>query len=104
MQTRGTTRLRALAVTLLAALLLPAGARAEPQPEVEPPRPGLGVMVFDVLVVRPLGLIVLPVAAAAFIPAALLSAPGGKASLQEAYERFVRTPASYVFVRPLGEV
>jgi len=58
---------------------------------------------FDVLIVRPLGLVVVPVGVAAFIPAALLTAPNGKDSLKEALDYFVTSPVNYVFRRPLGD-
>jgi hypothetical protein len=71
---------------------------------LESPRPNTGAMVFDVLVARPLGLVVLTVGAAAFIPAALIAAPGGMDSVKEALQLFVTGPVDYVFQRPLGEI
>jgi hypothetical protein len=96
--------LRAAVVTLLAACLMPAGARAEAQKDLEPPPPSRVAKAFDVLVVRPFGLLVIPVGIAAFIPTALLSAPGGMDNLREAYDHFVSSPVSFVFQRPLGEI
>jgi hypothetical protein len=95
---------RAAIATLLACLLVPAGAGAEDLPAAEPEGPGAGAIAFDVLVLRPLGFLVLPVSCAAFLPAALLSAPGGLERLTEVYEQLVKEPAAYVFQRPLGEI
>ncbi len=96
--------MRAAVVTLIAGvLLMPAAARAEEPKPVETSRTNYPSAVFDLLIVRPLGLVVLPVGVAAFIPAALLTAPNGMERLQEALEHFVTSPAKYVFQRKLGE-
>ncbi len=108
------TRVRAhIGAALLAsvAFLLPIGARAQTPPDAklqtqEPLEPkGLNPAVgaFDVLVVRPLAAAALPIGVAFFVPAAILSAPGGRDSVGEALEFFVKNPARYVFTRPLGE-
>ncbi|HEY8153577.1 MAG TPA: hypothetical protein VII72_05555 [Myxococcota bacterium] len=104
MKKRTRSGLRAVLATLVACLWMPAGARAQAQIPIEAPRPPIWAMVLDVVILRPLGLAVLPVGVAAFIPAALLTAPGGLDKVQEALELFVTAPANYVFQRPLGEV
>ena len=115
MRKRTRSSLRAVAATLVAGFLAASGAEAQPPAEaptqplaqapelLEPSAPNPAAAVFDVLVVRPLGLVVLPVGVAAFIPAALLTAPNGKESLLTALDLFVTGPANYVFQRPLGE-
>ena len=62
-----------------------------------------GAAVFDVVILRPLGFAASLVGAALFIPAALVTAPGGLNSIEEAWEQFVITPAEHVYTRPLGE-
>ena len=123
MRKRVRTSLRAAVVTVLAGFLMPASAQAqveaqpEAQPEaqveaqaeapapetVEPRGPNPAAAAFDVLIVRPFGLAALPVGVAAFIPAALLTAPNGMDSIRQALDLFVISPANYVFRRPLGE-
>ena len=101
---------RALIATMAACLLLPAGAFAQAANPAETPSPSTMNVILDLLILRPLGLIVLPVGVAAFIPAALMTGPaalvsdGGKENFQSALKLFVTGPASYVFQRPLGDV
>lgn len=101
------SRARALALTLLAGCLLPAGARAQtppgPEETEQPRRASTGARVFDAMVVRPLAFAALPIGVAAFVPAALTTAPNGRDSVESALELFITTPANYVFQRPLGE-
>ena len=104
MRKRTRSSVRAVVVTLVAGLLMPPSARAEAQEALEPPSPNPAVVAFDILIVRPLTLVVVPIGVAAFIPAALLTAPNGKDSVQQALELFVTGPAYYVFQRPLGEI
>lgn len=126
MTKRTKSSLRAAVVTLVAGCVLPAGAQSQsatrtatepatPPPPPTPtqtqspvspeePEPSTTARVLDALILRPLGLLVLPVGVAAFIPAALLTAPDGMDSVQTAFELFVTTPANYVFQRKLGDI
>jgi hypothetical protein len=125
MRKRIAANARALIVTLLTGLLMPAGARAQAQApaaapvqtDAQPAAPGQpddalvqetpavspGAAAFDVMVLRPLGFVVIPVGVALFVPAALTTAPNGLDSVQAALELFVTNPTNYVFKRPLGE-
>jgi hypothetical protein len=102
-------RVRAQVATVAACLLLPAGALAQSQDPIEAPGPPTANVIFDLVILRPLSLCVLPVGVAAFIPAALMSGPAalftpdGKQDFQAALELFVTGPAGYVFTRPLGD-
>jgi len=58
---------------------------------------------FDLLIIRPAAFITAAAGAVLFVPAAILTAPNGKDSVKEAYERFVREPGEYFVSRPLGE-
>jgi hypothetical protein len=58
---------------------------------------------FDVLFLRTTGLAVLLVGVAFFVPAAIVSSPGGKTPVREAWDRFVVQPANYTVTRPIGE-
>ena len=86
-------------VAAIAGLLLPTGAHAEP--EMGSPSPGS--VVFDVVLLRPLGLLRLVIGAAFFVPAAVVASPGGFENIEEALELFVLAPAEDVLERPLGD-
>jgi len=58
---------------------------------------------FDVLFLRPTSLVVLVIGAGLFVPAAIMSSPGGKTPVLEVWDRFVVQPASYTVMRPLGD-
>lgn len=58
---------------------------------------------FDVVVLRPLGLLATAIGAGFFPVAALLSSPGGRDAVEEALELFVLVPGQSVFQRPLGD-
>ena len=58
---------------------------------------------FDLVIIRPFAGITAAAGAILFVPAAILTAPNGKDSIKEAYERFVREPGEYFISRPLGE-
>jgi hypothetical protein len=101
---------RAQVAAVVACLLLPGGALAQPTDPPEAPPPRTVDVIVDLLILRPLALVVLPVGVAAFIPAALLTGPGalfapeGEQNLQTALELFVTGPASYVFLRRPGDI
>lgn len=88
------------AATLVAVLLLPGPSRAQVDPDVEV---NPAVKAFDVVVLRPLELAAALVGAGLFPAVALVSAPGGRDAVEEAWEVFVLVPAKRVFRRPLGE-
>ena len=124
---RERTRLRTCAalMTLVAGLSLPAQSFAqmglpapsqrqtrapeppkEPEPaqeEARPPRPNPALMVIDLLIARPLGLVAVVVGAVLFLPVALITSPMGLDSIQAAQEAFISVPSNDVFKRPLGE-
>lgn len=96
-------RLRRTAAALsVAALLLSAQAHAQGAGDDRSAPAHPAAQAFDVVVLRPLGLSAVAVGVAFFVPAAILSAPGGLDSLREAWEVFVQVPAEYVYKRPLG--
>jgi hypothetical protein len=67
---------------------------------------------FDVVFLRPLGVVRTAVGAILFFPFALVTLPAGPAkdfdsrmdSAREGFDLFVATPARYTFVRPLGDL
>jgi len=86
-------------VAVCAGLLLTAPAHADPERET----PNPAAVVFDVVLLRPLGLLTMVIGAALFVPAAVVTSPGGLDSIEEALELFVLDPAKDVLERPLGE-
>jgi len=103
MRERTSRSLRAAAVTLIAAFLLPSAAHADMHEESQARRTNPAAAAFDVVVLRPLGLAALAIGSALFVPVAVLTAPSGKDGLKPALEIFVAEPARNVFTRPLGD-
>ena len=95
-----TRPVRAAVVTLIACLLLPVIAHANDPPSrrIAPPP-----VVFDAVVLRPLGLIATVIGTSMFVPAAILTAPMGSRGVADAWERFVTLPGRYTFTRKMGE-
>ena len=93
--------MRAGIATLIATFLLPVDAHAGP--EIEPRRPNPAFAAFDVVILRPLGLVVLAAGAVLFVPVAVLAAPSGRDGIDPALDLFVTGPAKHVFRRPLGD-
>ena len=100
---RRTTRL-ACAILTASLLLSPAAGLAQPrEPDTRSTARRVWDGTFDVLLLRPLSLPVAGVGAALFVPAVVMTAPGGKRPLSEALEHFVLVPGRYLATRPLGE-
>ncbi len=89
---------------LIAALLLsvPGQAQSPGGSDTSPPPPDYAANTFDVVVLRPLGFVGAIVGAVLFVPVAVLTAPGGRDTIEEALEMFVLVPGKFVFTRPLG--
>ncbi len=90
-------RKNAAILALAVALLAPGAARAEADAAF------YAGAVFDVVILRPLGFVASLVGAAMFVPVALVTAPNGLDSIEQAWELFVIGPAEFVYTRPLGE-
>lgn len=56
----------------------------------------------DVMLIRPLGLVMLGVSSALFVPAAGITAITRPDQMDLAYDAFIRKPARFVFVDPIG--
>jgi hypothetical protein len=97
------TGLRRLAATLIAALLVPAHAGAQAGEDAASKAQDYAAKGFDAVIIRPLSLAAVVVGAALFVPAAIVSSPGGLSPIREAWEQFVLAPVNFVFTRPLGE-
>jgi len=58
-------------------------------------------MAFDLLLMRPFGMIATVLGSAAFVVSLPFSFMGG--NIEPAYEKMVEDPAAYTFNRPLGD-
>ncbi len=92
---------RVACALLVAALVAPAAATAQER------RAGGALRAFnvtwDVVMVRPWAALALVAGGILFVPAAALSAPNGRDTIIEAWERFVIGPGEHLWGRPLGE-
>jgi hypothetical protein len=59
---------------------------------------------FDLVILRPFGLVTTIVGGVFFIPAALLASPSGAEGIQAAWEHFVAPSVERTFKTPLGEL
>ena len=57
----------------------------------------------DLVVLRPLGLVALAGGVGLFVPAVILTAPGGSEGVTDSVDIFVVTPWRDLFDRPLGD-
>lgn len=93
---------KTLSLVMVASLLiLPFGSAAMAQEYFESEDPGGGEMLFDLCVVRPVGLVATAVGAVAFVLSWPFSALGDNTDV--ASQKLVKEPAAYTFKRPLGE-
>ena len=67
----------------------------------EAKEPGGGAMVFDFIVVRPIGLVATVIGSAFWLVSMPFSASGD--NFDTATDKLVKEPATYTFKRPLGE-
>ena len=89
-----------LRASLIIALLLASGTpQAFAQEEGGPSQTDRA---FDAMVLRPLGAMGVVLGAVILVPAALVSAPGGMESLDNAYDVFLRMPLDNLVNAPLG--
>ena len=90
------SRFRGVALAAIAGLLLAAPAQADSSPH-------MGKIIFDAMVLRPLGFVSTVVGVAFLVPAVLVSLPNGPQGREEAWGLFVEAPVERTFRRPLGD-
>ena len=88
-------------VVIASLLIIPFGSAALGGEYFEAEDPSGGEMVFDFVLVRPIGIIATTVGAVFFVVSWPFSALGGNTDM--AGEKLVKEPAAYTFKRPLGE-
>jgi hypothetical protein len=94
---------RTLAITLAGVLLAANLAHAETPSDWRKSSANAAAIGFDAIVLRPLGLAALIASAGAFIPAALLSSPGGRDHFNTAREVFITNPWNALVGPKLGD-
>ena len=82
-------------------LMIPFGSTAIAQEYFETEDPGGGAMIFDLCVVRPVGIVATAVGGVGYVLSLPFSLLGGNADV--AGQKLVKEPAAYTFTRPLGE-
>jgi hypothetical protein len=96
------TAKRALVLVMIVSLLIiPFGSAALAQEYFETEDPSGGAMLFDLVAVRPIGLVATALGAVTFVLSWPFSALGDNSDV--AAEKLVKDPAAYTFKRPLGE-
>jgi len=92
---------KSLVLVLAASLLLvPFGSAALAQEYFESEPPSGGAMIFDLCVVRPVGILATAIGSVFFVVSWPFSALGDNVDV--AGQKLVKEPAAYTFKRPLG--
>jgi uncharacterized membrane protein len=87
---------------VIAALIaVPFATSALAQEYFQTKEPGGGAMMYDMVVVRPIGLVATAVGSVFWLISLPFSASGD--NVDTATEKLVKEPAAYTFDRPLGE-
>jgi len=87
-------------VLVLALVAVPLGSAALATEYFEAEEPSGSAMLFDFILVRPVGLIATAVGSVAYVLSLPFSALGN--NMDTAGEKLVKEPAAYTFSRPLG--
>ena len=87
---------------VIAALIcIPFASSALAEEYLKTKEPGGGAMIYDMVVVRPIGLAATAIGAVFWLVSSPFSASGD--NFDTATEKLVKEPAVYTFKRPLGE-
>jgi len=87
---------------VIAALIcIPFASSALAEQYFEAKEPGGGAMIYDMVVVRPIGIAATVIGSAFWLVSLPFSASGD--NYDAATEKLVKAPAAYTFKRPLGE-
>ena len=83
-------------------ILTSTGAFADSEKDIKKPSAFNSLM--DAFIVRPIGLLMIPVGMGAFVISLPFSATGPGDSVSESYDNLVVAPVNYTFKRPLGDL
>ena len=93
---------KSLIITIIAAMLImPLGTSALAIEYWDAEEPSGGEMVFDFVVLRPVGLVATAVGCVFWVVSSPFAALGG--NMDDASEKLVKDPAAFTFKRPLGQ-
>ncbi len=88
-------------VTIAAMLIAPFASTAVAEEYFEKEDPSGGMMIYDFILVRPVGIVATAVGGVFYIISLPFSALGG--NTDEAAQALVKDPVAYTFKRPLGD-
>ena len=92
---------KSLIILIIAAMMImPLATTAFAEEYFEAEDPSGGAMLFDLAVVRPVGIVATAVGCVFFVVSSPFSALGG--NIDTATEKLVKDPIAYTFKRPLG--
>ena len=86
---------------IAALVIIPFGSISLAQDENQNVEISAEKMIFDFILVRPLGIVATILGTSMFVVSLPFSAAGGNS--KEAYQKMMVEPASYTFKRPLGD-
>jgi hypothetical protein len=93
---------KSLVIFLMATLLIaPLASTALAEEFFERQDPGGGMMIFDFVVIRPIGIVATAVGSVFYVISLPFSALGD--NTDQAAQALVKDPAAYTFSRPLGD-
>jgi len=98
---RRTCRTAVVLFVALSLILVPLAGSVIADDEMEAPDRSAEGMIFDAVILRPVGLVATVLGSALWVVALPFSLLGGNTA--EATEKLVKAPAAYTFQRPLGE-
>ena len=86
---------------IAALIIMPFATTVQAQDYFEAREPGGGAMMYDTIVVRPVGIVATAVGSIFWLVSLPFSISGDNVDM--ATEKLVKEPAAYTFKRPLGE-
>ena len=93
---------KTLILAMVAAMMIiPVANTALASEYFESENPSGGEMMFDLVVVRPVGIVATAVGCIVFVVSSPFSALGG--NIDTANEKLIKDPAAFTFKRPLGD-
>jgi hypothetical protein len=96
------TAKKILIIMMIAAMIImPLATTAVAGEYFEAEDPSGGVMMFDLVAVRPIAIVASAIGCVIFVVSSPFSALGG--NIDSASEKLVKDPLAYTFTRPLGE-
>ena len=98
---RNLTKSWAVIGVIAALICVPFATSAQAQDYFEAKEPGGGAMMYDALVVRPVGIVATAVGSVFWLITLPFSAGGD--NTDQATEKLVKEPATFTFKRPIGE-